>query len=134
MSMVVLDTSAMLAHYRQEAGCSRVQTILEDDTATVSIVAISIAEMARKLLNLGEDVDTARSVALAYANLATSVISVDTALSVRAFELGCACASRIPLVDAFIAAGASLLDATLVHRDGHFNEIPDDLLTQELLS
>jgi predicted nucleic acid-binding protein len=133
MSTLVLDTSAMLAHYRRETGYARVQGILEDDTVTISIVAVSIAEMARKLLNLGEDVDTARSVALAYANLANSIIPVDTALSVRAFELGYACGSRIPLVDAFIAAGASLIDASLVHRDIHFSEVPGGLLKQEFL-
>ena len=134
MSTFVLVTSAVLTHYRREAGCARVQGILEDDTATVSIVAVSLAEMARKLLNLGEDVDTARSVALAYANLATSVVPVDTALSVRALEIGYACGSRLPLVDAIIAAGASILDATLVHRDTHFLEISGDFLKQELLA
>lgn len=133
MSAFVLDTSAMLAHYRREAGCCRVQDILEEDTATVSIVAVSIVEMARKLLDLGADVDKARSVALAYASLATSVIPVDTALSVRAFELGNASVSRIPLIDALIASGASLLNATLVHRDGHFTDIPLEFLDQEHL-
>jgi len=131
MSTFVLDTSALLAHYREEPGYALVQRILEDETAEISIVAVSIAEMARKLVNLGADIDSARSVALAYANLATSIVPIDTALSVRAFELGYACTSRIPLVDAFIAAGASLIDATLIHRDAHFNEIPGDLLKQE---
>lgn len=133
MSAFVLDTSALLAHYREESGCARIQRILEDDTAEIRIVAVSIAEMARALLNLGSDIDSARSVALAYANLSTSVVPVDTALSVRALEIGYACGSRLPLVDAIIAAGASLLDATLVHRDAHFTEIPGDLLKQELL-
>ncbi len=112
MSTFVLDTSALLAHYREEPGYALVQRILEDETAEISIVAVSIAEMARKLVNLG-------------------IVPIDTALSVRAFELGYACTSRIPLVDAFIAAGASLIDATLIHRDAHFNEIPGDLLKQE---
>ncbi|PKL09045.1 MAG: hypothetical protein CVV51_05910 [Spirochaetae bacterium HGW-Spirochaetae-7] len=133
MNSFVLDTSALLAHYREEPGFDRVQRILEDDTAEISIVAVSIAEMARKLVTIGADIDSARSVALAYANLAASIIPVDTALSVRALELGYACASRIPLVDAFIAAGVSLIDATLIHRDAHFNEIPGDLLKWENL-
>jgi predicted nucleic acid-binding protein len=103
------------------------------DTSALDIVAVSIAEMARALLNMGWDVDAARSFSLAYANLATSVVPVDAALPARAFEVGSACGSRLPLVDAFIAAGASLLDATLVHRDAHSSEIPGGLLTQELL-
>jgi predicted nucleic acid-binding protein len=133
MSAFVLDTSALLAHYREESGCARIQHILEDDDAEVIIVAVSIAEMARTLLNLGSEIDSARSVALAYADLATSVVPVDTALSVRALEVGYACGSRLPLVGAIIAAGASLFDATLVHRDAHFSQIPGDFLKQELL-
>ncbi len=134
MSGYVLDTSALLAHFRQEAGWDRVQTILEDDSAEVHLSALSIAEMARCLFNLGSNQDDARSTALAYANLATSVIPVDTAIAVRAFEFGTCCSGRLPLADALIAACASVIGAVLVHRDAHFDSIADTLLHKEMLT
>jgi len=134
MSAYVLDTSALLAHFRQEAGGERVQAILEDDAAEVHLSAVSIAEMARCLFNLGSDQDAAKSTALAYAGLATSIIPVDTAVAVRAFELGSVCSGRLPLADALIAAGAGMLDAVLVHRDAHFDSIADALLAKETLA
>jgi predicted nucleic acid-binding protein len=39
----------------------------------------------------------------------------------------------LPLVDALIAAGAALLDATFVHRDPHFNDIPEGFVRCESL-
>ena len=57
-----------------------------------------------------------------------------TELGRRLVTAGCdpalASRARIPLVDALIAACASICDATLVHRDDHFLTIPEDLLQQ----
>ncbi len=132
MKAYFLDTSALLAHYLNEAGSKRVQAIFEEEGSEVSISALSIAEMARRLLALGTDLEAARSTALEYAGLST-VSPIDTATSIRAFELGSACKARLPLVDALIAAGAALSNATLVHRDPHFNEIPAGLVAREQL-
>ena len=130
MKAYFLDTSALLAHYLNEGGSQRVQAILEEEGSEISISALSVSEMARRLLALGIDLVAARSTALEYAGLAR-VTAIDTATSVRAFELGSACKTRLPLVDALIAAGAALSNATLVHRDPHFNEIPAGLLVRE---
>ncbi|MFZ4614839.1 MAG: type II toxin-antitoxin system VapC family toxin [Rectinemataceae bacterium] len=133
MSLFLLDTSALLAHFRNEAGAARVQAILEDEGAELLIAAVSVTELARRVAELGAGTMEARAVALEYAALADRVISVDAALSIRAFELGAASAKRIPFVDALIASAACLHDAILVHRDLHFGSIPMELLRQEFL-
>jgi predicted nucleic acid-binding protein len=130
MKAYFLDTSALLAHYLNESGARRVQAILEEEDSEVSISALSVAEMARRLVAMGTAPAAARSTALEYAGLST-VASIDTATSVRAFEIGSACEARLPQVDALIAAGALLSEATLVHRDPHFNMIPAGLISRE---
>jgi predicted nucleic acid-binding protein len=132
MKAYFLDTSALLSHYLKEAGARRVQAILEEEGSEVSISALSVAEMARRLVAMGADLASARSTALEYAGLA-AVASIDTATSVRAFELGSACETRLPLVDALIAASAQVAEAILIHRDPHFNGIPAELITSEML-
>lgn len=41
----LLDTSALLAHYRQEAGWEEVQTLFEDSAAELLLAAVSFAEL-----------------------------------------------------------------------------------------
>ncbi|MEI6876998.1 MAG: PIN domain-containing protein [Spirochaetota bacterium] len=134
MNLFLLDTSALLVHFRNETGAARVQAILEDGTAEVLIAAPSVAELALRIAELGAKTTEARAIALEYADLASKVIAVDSALAIRAFELGSASAKCLPLVDALIASAACLHEATLVHRDPHFGAIPMDLLRQELLA
>jgi predicted nucleic acid-binding protein len=133
MSAWFLDTSALLAHFRQEVGSERTQEILEIADAEVFISAISVAELGRRIASLGESIPEARRITLEYAGLATKVLPVDTATAIRAFEIAAACEARLPLVDALIAAAAGLAGATLVHRDLHFNAIPAGLVTREEL-
>ncbi len=126
----LLDTSALLLHYFKAPGADRIHRIMSDEKNTIIIAAVSITELGRRLVATGCDPIEARSSALSYATLCERVVPVDTAASIRAFELGLTSRTRIPLVDALIAACASISDATLVHRDDHFLEIPADLLPQ----
>lgn len=130
----LLDTTALLAHYRNECGYREVQRIFEDESARIAICAVSIAEFARRLVALGQDRDAARKAALDYADLADEIVDVDTAVSVRAFELGTLTSERLPLVDALIAGAALLHGAVLVHRDGHFTGLGNRLVSQRLLN
>jgi predicted nucleic acid-binding protein len=125
---LLLDTSALLIHYFKETGGDRVQEIISDEANEIIIASVSIAEFARRLSAMGYGVDEAKTTSLAYASLADKVIPVDTAAAVRAYELSSLSRKRIPLIDALIAACASLSDAVLVHRDAHFGVIPGDLL------
>jgi PIN domain nuclease of toxin-antitoxin system len=49
----LLDTSALIAHYRQEAGWEQVQAIFDDGSASVIIASVTLAELARRLRELG---------------------------------------------------------------------------------
>jgi len=45
----LLDTSAVLIHYRQEPGCERVLSLFDDPTNEVLLCSISLAEFGRVL-------------------------------------------------------------------------------------
>ena len=133
MSAWLLDTTAILAHFRQEAGAEAVQTILGDASASVHISSLSITELARRLRALGADAAEARATALEYAGLVSSVVHVDVSVAIRAFEIGELSSSRLPVIDALIAASASILGATLLHCDAHFESLTSDILTQQAI-
>jgi predicted nucleic acid-binding protein len=134
MMRYLLDTTALIAHFRNEAGYERVRAILDEESNDVHICAISVIEMARRMASIGIDSAESRSISLEYAALATGVVAVDTAIAVRAFEIGSLCSARLPLADALIASAAASLDAVLVHRDSHFGSIPAELLSQESIA
>ncbi len=123
MAEYLLDTTALLAHFFDELGSDEVQRIVTNPEAEIFISTVSIAEFARRLLTLGFDTGSAREQALAYAGLAAELIQPDTAIAVRAFELGSTASSRVPLIDTLIAASAMLTEAVLVHRDVHFEAL-----------
>ena len=120
MNRVLLDTTALLAHYLDEPGAEQVHRSLQDADVEILICAVSVTEFARRLMALGESPVVARERALDYAGLCNSVVAVDTALAVRACEMTSGAPSCVPLVDSLIAAAAHLSDALLVHRDAHF--------------
>jgi predicted nucleic acid-binding protein len=126
-----LDTSALLAHYRDEAGGDRVQEIM--DGARVFVVSITITEFSRRMLALGSPVDEIERVLSDYRLMFASVATIDEKAAVRAFEISSRASGRIPLADTLIAAAASLSGSVLVHRDPHFSTIPAELLAQEML-
>ncbi len=134
MKGYLLDTSALVTHFKNEPGAGKVQSIFADDDAEVYISALSISELARCLLHLGAERDEARDVALEYAGMATQVVQIDAAVSIRAYELGSICETRLPLVDALIAACAVCSETVLIHKDAHFNTIPSELMSMEILT
>jgi predicted nucleic acid-binding protein len=125
---LLLDTSSLLIHFFNEPGGDKVQELLADTANEILLASVSIAELARRLAGLGYELEEARSISLSYASLAERVVALDTAAAVRAFEMSALSSERVPLVDALIAACASINNATLVQRDAHFSTIPEDLL------
>jgi len=126
-----LDTSALLAHFRDESGGDRVQEILEG--SRVLVVSITITEFSRRMMSLGSPVGDIERVLADYRLMFFGVAPIDEKAAVRAFEISNRATDRIPLADTLIAAAASLRGAVLVHRDPHFSSIPTDLLAQEML-
>lgn len=130
----LLDTSALLAHSRQEPGWARVQAIFEEDDSEVLAASLSITEFARRLRELGATVAEARGTVEGYLELLDEIVPVDERVAFAAFEIGCEVAKRLPLADALIAAAARERGACLVHRDQHMEPIPASVVEQIDLS
>ncbi|HRJ43087.1 MAG: PIN domain-containing protein [Caldilineaceae bacterium] len=129
----LLDTSALLAHFRQEAGWDIVQALFETDDAELIIASVSLTEFGRRLRELGATEIEIEEVFVAYQLLFSDVVSIDTLVAKTAFVIGCRTPQRLPLIDALIAAVAQTRTAILVHRDDHMRAIPPELLGQQEL-
>lgn len=130
--MVLLDSSAWLAHLFGEPGMEEVNQIFEEESAEVSISTVSIPEVCARLTALGRQ-DRWPQVWAIYSDLFTRILPVDEAVAHEAVALREGSAVRLPTVDALIAATAAVHGLTLVHRDPHMTGIPADLLSQQVL-
>ena len=128
----LLDTSAWLAHVFNEPGCQRINALFDHSSSSIGICVLGLIELQARLKALNHDGEFERLWAL-YRPLFDGVIAVDEELTERAIALKRVATSRLPSIDALIAAAASLHGATLIHRDAHFQAIPADWLQQELL-
>ncbi len=134
MSRYLLDTSALLAHFRKEPGWEKVKAIFDEPGALIFVASVTVAEFARRLVSLGFASESALEAISTYRLLMNEVIAIDEAIGISAFEIGIATSERIPLVDALVAAAARAKEATLVHRDKHLAAIPSHFATQLRLS
>lgn len=130
----LLDTSALLAHYRQEVGWEAVQALFEVDEAELILASISLTEFGRRLRELGANDAVTEETLSAYQLLFAEVAPVDAAVARAAFAIGCRTLRRLPLADALIAAVAQARGAVLVHRDEHMRSIPPELVRQQDLA
>jgi predicted nucleic acid-binding protein len=128
----LLDTSALLAHHRDEVGSDRVQSLFDQD-CKILISSISLSEFGRRMVALGSSANELEQTLDDYRLLFYGIVSVDEKVALKAFQIGGLCSDRIPLVDSLIAVAASVNEATLVHRDGHFESIPSTVLKNERL-
>lgn len=126
----LLDTSALLAHYRQEDGWQQVHALLEADEADVYAASVSLTEFGRRVLDLGASTDVVASVLDGYELMLTGIVPIGADTARAAFDIGRATPQRLPLTDALIAAAAQSRDAVLVHRDAHMRPIPAALVRQ----
>src|SRR4051812_39688346 len=110
----LLDTSALLAHYRQEVGWDQIQALFESDEAEIIAASVSLTEFGRRLRELGADETEVEEILTSYQLLFTEVTPVDAAVARAAFSIGCRTPRRLPLVDALIAAVAQSRLAVLV--------------------
>lgn len=126
----LLDTSALLAHYRREAGGDEVQALFEASETDLMIASLTLTELGRRLRELGAADREIERVLLEYELLFNEVVPLDGAIAKAAFAIGCRTPRRLPLADALVAAAAQARDATLVHRDEHMRPLPPDLVRQ----
>lgn len=126
----LLDTSALLSHYRHEMGWESVQRLFEEGAEELLLASVSLAEFARRLHALGApDEDISRTLA-DYEMLFSAVVSIDARIAKEAYTIGRLASVRLPMVDALIAAAARRHQAILVHRDQHMGTIPPTALEQ----
>lgn len=130
----LLDTSALLAHFRGEPGAIRVQELFENSENSFLIASISITEFSRRMFELGAAEKDITEALEAYVRLLSDVVAVDRVIARSAFILGRQSRARLPLADALIAACAQSRGAILVHRDPHFEALPSDHLAMEVLA
>lgn len=133
MPRYLLDTSALLAHFRKESGWQGAHTVFEAPDTEIYLASPSLTEFARRLLALGFSPAITDEVIATYRLLVNDVVAIDESIAMSAIVLGRATPSRLPLADALIAAAAKSRGAILLHRDGHFSAIPGDLVEQQML-
>lgn len=129
----LLDTSAILAHYRKEVGWETVQGLFEDREADIEIAAPTLTEFARRMHALGVNDDDIQQTLGRYSLLFDKTVTIDGAIALVAYSLGRQTPDRLPLIDALIAAAASVDKAVLVHRDEHMAVIPPAVVDQLIL-
>ncbi len=130
----LLDTSALLVHYRQEVGWEDVQSIFERGEIEIVVASVSLTEFGRRLCDLGATEAQTETVLTSYRMLFDEVAPIDAATAMAAFLLGSRVTRRLPLVDALIAATAQVKGGVLVHRDEHLRSIPPELVRQKDLA
>jgi predicted nucleic acid-binding protein len=126
----LLDTSALLAYYLREAGWETVEEILFSPSATVAISSLSWLELANRLRILAADPYEQLETLQIYRNLIGPGIPADDEIADEAHRLKLMATSRLPNMDAMIAATARKCGAVLVHRDPHLAAIPSQDLPQ----
>ncbi len=129
---LVLDTSAVVCIVEQESGWLVAQEkIREFDQVLIS--AMTIAEYARRCLSRGDSIAEAKLAIDGVLVMVDEVIAVDEQIARRMLTVVEQATSRVPIIDAIIAATAIQHGAVLLHRDAHFRSIPQSMLHQEEL-
>ena len=132
-SPYVLDTSALLAHCREEPGHDLVERLLDEHPHEVYVSAITWLEFHLRLKELIPPPAARAEVLAIYNELLAESLPVTREVAQAAFDLRQQLAQRLPNGDALIAATAKLEGATLVHRDPHLSAIPQSLVKQIVL-
>ena len=124
----ILDTSALLAHARKEAGFEFLEGLFDNQDAELYVSCLSLPEFSRRAKSLGVSAKQAWDDAMEYAEMLSGIHPVNLEIAREAYTLGEHCPQRLPLIDALIAATAKVQGATLVHRDKHLTALPQDLV------
>jgi predicted nucleic acid-binding protein len=119
----LFDTSALLAHVRGEPGAEWVQQLFEREEGELLICSVSLAELARRLRDLGASPEEAWTQISDYLQAVDEVVPVDQEMAHESDRLSVSATTRLPLVDALIAAAACTRQAVLVHRDSHMRGV-----------
>jgi predicted nucleic acid-binding protein len=129
----LLDTSAWIAHLQREAGWDVVSKILADSETQVGVSALSLVELHAQMRSNDRE-DKFAGVVEDYRELFSQIAPLNETVALLAVSLRQSASSRIPAIDAMIAATAAHHRAILVHRDPHFLALPDEEVNQQYLA
>lgn len=128
MSAYLLDTSAVLAHFWAEKGHVEVQALFDSPSAVVVLAAPALLELDNGLKRKGVDEALRRHATDLYGTRLAETLPVGLEEVRAAMAIRDVSPVRLPAMDALIAGCAAAHGAVLVHRDPHFDVIPDSLL------
>ena len=128
----VLDNTAFLTMFEDEAGADTVQDLLDRANKSEILVFVSFVTFTEifyiTLREKGEEEAQKRTKLMDA--LATTRIESSEELSLIAGRLKAA--YRLSFADAWIAATAIFYDATLIHKDPEFEQLEDKLKALKL--
>ena len=128
----VLDSTAFLTMFEDEAGADTVQDLLDRANKSEILVFVSFVTFTEifyiTLREKGEEEAQKRTKLMDA--LATTRIESSEELSLIAGRLKAA--YRLSFADAWIAATAIFYDATLIHKDPEFEQLEDKLKALKL--
>lgn len=128
----VLDTSAWIALLLREPGSQLVESVLADPDHYVGISALTLVELHARLRAI-DRMEEFTDMVESYRPLFAEILPMDQHVALRANTLRDVARKRIPAIDSMIAATAAVHDAVLVHRDPHFQSIPETQVRQLVL-
>lgn len=120
----LLDTTALLAHFLDENGAEKVDSLLALGPDSIALAAPTWVELdtrLREIIGEGPEMEAAFH---DYTRVLTRMLPVDETAILTAITLRAATPGRLPLSDALIAGTASAAGLILVHRDAHFDTVP----------
>jgi len=128
----VLDTSALFAFAQEEQGADRVEEIVAAAARGECEAFISFITLAELYYVTWQEEgeSAAKALAVMVKALRLSIIESDERLTLLAGRIKAHC--RLSLADAFIAATASILSATLIHKDPEFELAASFISTEQL--
>lgn len=125
MKLFVLDSFALLARFRAEAGGPRVQDLLleaERGEITLIMASVNLGEVFYKTVR-EHNLERAQEALAAVRQMPIEIVPVDENLALAAAEIKGTI--RISYADCIAAALAQRLNATLVTGDNGFRQVPD---------
>lgn len=129
----VIDTSAILAHYFDEPGAAIVDELWQGTGSRIGICVLTLPELKGRLTAEVSDRQEVERAFSQYVDDLTANLVVDRETAESAILLRESVDTRLPLVDALIAACARVHSAVLVHRDPHMSSIPEGMVAQLVL-
>jgi len=128
-SRYLLDTSALAIHALRADGHEFVADCLRKGAAACSLTMFELNDFLR---TQGLAEKHAKQAWAAYRMQLRHLYPVDEVIVTIALDLRQRATARLPITDACIAACACHHGLTLLHCDGHFTSLPNEVLTHDL--